>query len=289
MQEFINSPLFLKILFSIIVIFITYLLTFFIRRIINRTVKDLKRKHTARKYSVYIATVLCMIAIILIWVKKGGSLSTVIGFMGAGLTLALHQPITSIAGWLLVLIRRPFETGDRVEIGEIKGDVIDIRLFYTSILEIGNWVDSDQSTGRIIHCPNGKIFTDPIFNYTRGFEYIWNEIKIIVTFESNWQQAKKIIEEIANKDYVDLGETVRNKIKRLSRKYMIHFEHLTPIVWTNIVDFGVELTLRYLTNARKRRSTQDSICQTILEKFDKEPDIDFAYPTYRIYKRGEGT
>lgn len=205
------------------------------------------------------------------------------------MTLALHQPITSIAGWLLILIRRPYETGDRVEIGNIKGDVIDIRLFYTSILEIGNWVDADQSTGRIIHCPNGKIFTEPVFNYTRGFEYLWNEIKIVVTFESNWKKAKDVILEIGSKDYLDLGEKARDKIKRMSRKYMIHYEKLTPIVWTNIVDFGVELTLRYLTEARKRRFTQDAICQGILDRFNREPDIDFAYPTYRIYRKGESS
>jgi len=287
MQEFINSPLFLKILYSFFAIIIFYFLVVLTRRIINRTVKDLKRKHTARKYTVYVATVFCLLIIILIWVKQGRSITTVIGFMGAGLTLALHQPVTSVAGWLLILIRRPYETGDRVEIGNVKGDVIDIRLFFTSILEIGNWVDADQSTGRIIHCPNGKVFTDPIFNYTRGFEYIWNEIKIIVTFESDWIKAKKIIQEIANKDFVDIGETVRNKISRLSKKYMIHFEHLTPIVWTNIVDSGVELTLRYLTDARKRRSTQDLVSLEILEKFAQEKDVEFAYPTYRIYKKGE--
>lgn len=147
--------------------------------------------------------------------------------------------------------------------------------------------DADQSTGRIIHCPNGKVFTQPIFNYTRGFEYIWNEIKIIVTFESNWKKAKDIIQDIGSKDDMDLGDKVRRKIERMSKKYMIRYEKLTPIVWTKIVDSGVELTLRYLTEAQKRRSTQDAICQDILDKFSKEKDINFAYPTYRIFRQGE--
>lgn len=88
---------------------------------------------------------------------------------------------------------------------------------------------------------------------------------------------------------MDLGEKVRTKIKHMSKKYMIRYEKLTPFVWTNIVDFGVELTLRYLTEARKRRSTQDAICYSILDRFNKEPDIDFAYPTNRIYRHGEGS
>ncbi|MGB3863711.1 MAG: mechanosensitive ion channel family protein [Candidatus Aminicenantaceae bacterium] len=289
MNELIASPAFLQILLTLIAIFVTYLITLIVKKIINRTIKDIKRKYTLRKFTIYIATFVCLLTIILIWIKRVGSVTTIVSVLGAGLTLALHQPITSIAGWLLILIRRPYVTGDRVQIGNIKGDVIDIRLFYTSILEIGNWVDADQSTGRVIHCPNGKVFTEPIFNYTRGFEYLWNEIKIVVTFESNWKKAKDIIQEIGSKDYVDLGEKVRAKIKRMSKKYMIHYEKLTPIVWTNIIDFGVELTLRYLTEARKRRSTQDAICHSILDRFNKEPDIDFAYPTYRIYRQGEGS
>jgi small-conductance mechanosensitive channel len=289
MKEFISSPVFFHILFSLLAIIVTYLITFIAIKIINKTVKDIKKKYRIRKFTIYIATFVCLLIIILIWLKRGASFPTIISVLGAGLALALHQPITSIAGWLLILVRRPYETGDRIQIGNNGGDVIDIRLFYTSMLEIGNWVDADQSTGRIIHCPNGKIFTEPIFNYTRGFEYLWNEIKITVTFESNWKKAKDIIQEIGSKDYVDLDKKVRAKIKRMSKKYMIHYEKLTPIVWTNIVDFGVELTLRYLTQARKRRSSQDAICHSILDKFNKEPDIDFAYPTYRIYRQGEGS
>jgi len=287
-EELISSPVFLQIVFSLVAVIITYLIAFFIIQIINKTVKDLKRKYTLRKFTAYIATIICILVIILIWIKRAASVTTIISVLGAGLTLALHQPITSIAGWLLILIRRPYDTGDRIAIGNISGDVIDIRLFFTSILEIGNWVDADQSTGRIIHCPNGKVFTEPIFNYTRGFEYIWNEIKTVVTFESNWKKAKDIILDIGSKDYRDLSEKVRDKIDTMSKKYMIYYQKLTPIVWTKIVDFGVELTLRYLTEARKRRSTQDAICQDILDMFNKESDIDFAYPTYRIYRQGEG-
>ncbi|HZX09319.1 MAG TPA: mechanosensitive ion channel domain-containing protein [Acidobacteriota bacterium] len=287
MIEYLQSPNIQKLLFSILTILVAYVISLLINRIINKTVVDLKKRYTARKAVVYIVSALAIINIILIWLKEQTSIATLIGIGGAGLTLALHQPITSIAGWLLLLIRRPYDTGDRVQIGDMKGDVIDIRLFYTSLLEIGNWVGSDQSTGRLVHCPNGKIFTEDIFNYTRGFEYIWNEIKIIVTFESDWEKAKKIIQDTAIKDELDHGESVRERISHMAKKYLIYYEKLTPVVWANIVDFGVELTLRYMTDARKRRSSQDKICQIILQKFNQEPDVEFAYPTYRLFKRGE--
>ncbi len=287
MPEFLQSTFVQKAIFSLLTILTAYILSVVIIRLINKQVKDLKRRHTSRKTIVYVFSFLAILIIIVVWARGGGSIATLFGLAGAGLTLALHQPVTSMAGWLLLLIRRPYETGDRIEIGSVKGDVIDIRLFYTSLLEIGNWVDADQSTGRILHCPNAKIFTEPIFNYTRGFEHIWHEIKITVTFESDWRRARTIIQHVAERKSFDLGDAVRNRIKRMSKKYLIHYDKLTPIVWTNIVDFGVELTLRYLTDARKRRSTQDEICQAVLDRFEKEPNVELAYPTYRLFKRVE--
>ncbi len=287
MLEYLKSPIVQRALYSLLTIIAAYVISALINRFINQQIQDLKRRYTARKTVVYIVSFLALVVIISIWARGGRSVATLFGVAGAGLTLALHQPVTSIAGWLLLLIRRTYESGDRVEIGGVKGDVVDIRLFYTTLLEIGNWVDADQSTGRLVHCPNAKIFTEPVYNYTRGFEYVWHEIKITVTFESDWKRAKQIIQQVADRKSLDIGDTVRNRIKRMSKKYLIHYGKLTPIVWTNIVDFGVELTLRYLSDARKRRSTQDEICQAVLDRFDKEPNVELAYPTYRIFTRGE--
>ncbi len=287
MLEYLKSPIVQRAIYSLLTVIAAYVISALINRFINKQIRDLKRRYTARKTVVYIVSFLALVVIISIWAQGGRSVATLFGVAGAGLTLALHQPVTSIAGWLLLLIRRTYESGDRVEIGGVKGDVVDIRLFYTTLLEIGNWVDADQSTGRLVHCPNAKIFTEPIYNYTRGFEYVWHEIKITVTFESDWKRAKQIIQQVAERKSFDIGDAVRTRIKRMSKKYLIHYGKLTPIVWTNIVDFGVELTLRYLSDARKRRSTQDEICQAVLDRFDKEPNVELAYPTYRIFKRGE--
>jgi small-conductance mechanosensitive channel len=287
LPEFLKSPVVQKAFYSLLTVLVAYVLSLVITRMVNKQLKDLRRRYTARKTIVYIFSFLVIIAFIVIWVEGGRSLATLFGVAGAGLTLALHQPVTSMAGWLLLLIRRPYETGDRVEIGSVKGDVIDIRLFYTSLLEIGNWVDADQSTGRVVHCPNSKIFTEPIFNYTRGFEYVWHEIKIAVTFESDWKKARDIFLQVAEEQGSDLSGAVQKRIKSMGEKYLIHYGKLTPIVWTSIVDFGVELTLRYLTEARKRRSTEDKISRAVLSRFEEESEVELAYPTYRIYKRGE--
>ena len=103
-----------------------------------------------------------------------------------------------MVGWCFILIRQPFKVGDRIQIGKVAGDVIDIRFFNFQLNEIGNWVDADQSTGRIIHIPNGIVFTEPQANYTAGFQYIWNEIPVLVTFESDWKKAKQLLTDIVN-------------------------------------------------------------------------------------------
>src|SRR5207247_10961705 len=121
------------------------------------------------------------------------------GLVSAGSAMALKDPLAQLAGWASILWRRPFEVGDRIEIATHKGDVIDIRLFQFTLNEIGVWVDADQSTGRIVHIPNQLIFTEPAANDDEGFKYIWNEVPVVVTFESNWTKAKEILTAIAFK------------------------------------------------------------------------------------------
>ncbi len=179
--------------------------------------------------------------------------------------------------------------GDRIQVGTHAGDVIDTRLFMFSLLEIGNWVDADQSTGRIIHVPNGRVFKESLTNYTQGFEDIWNEIPVTVTFESDWKKAYEILSEIAGEHSEKLDERMAQQVRELAHKFQIHFRHLTPIVWTKVIDFGVTMTIRYLCHPRKRRSSEDTVWKAILEAFAKETAIDFAYPTQRFYdNRQEG-
>jgi len=266
------------------VLLIGYLLMFGFIGIINKRVKDIKARHTVRKNVIYIVSISLIIIIFFIWIQNINSITIFLGVAGAGVALALQEVILSIAGWVLILMRHPFEVGDRIEVNGIKGDVIDIRLFQTSLLEIGNWVDADQSTGRIVNIPNSFVFKHENYNYSRGFEFIWHEIPILLTFESDWKRGKEIMTAHAKNLAEGLEDKVGRKIDAMRNRYMIYYGKLTPIVYVNVKDSGVELTLRYLTEAKKRRSTQDQLCQAILDDFEKEPSVNFAYPTYRIVK-----
>ena len=217
-----------KVLETGFVILLGYLLMFALIGIINSRVKEIKTRHIVRKNIIYIVNIALIVIVFFIWVQNINSITIFLGVAGAGLALALQEVILCVAGWLLILVRHPFETGDRIEINGIKGDIIDIRLFQTSLLEIGNWVDADQSTGRIVNIPNSFVFKHANYNYSRGFDFIWHEIPILLTFESDWKRGREIMIAHAKSLAEGLEEEVRRKIDVMRNRYMIYYGKLTP-------------------------------------------------------------
>jgi len=222
-----------------------------------------------------------LIGVVFIWFDTSGSFLTVIGLFSAGLALALKDILLNIAGWLYILLRQPFYVGDRIEISGIKGDVIDQNIFKFRVIEIGNWVQAEQSTGRIIHIPNYKIFTEPLANYTLGFEYIWNELSVLIPFEKDWKRAKVIMYDVLHDMTDDLSIDMQQQIKKTSRKYMVYFNNLNPIIYTDVIDSGVRLTMRFICKPKQRRTIDEKIWEALLERFEIELEIEFGYPTMR--------
>jgi small-conductance mechanosensitive channel len=273
----------IKLIKSVIIITILWLLKLVINRLILRKITDMKSRYQWRKIISAAIAVFGIIIVGRLWYEGVQSIATYLGLLSAGIAIALKDLIANFAGWIFIISRKPFEAGDRIQIGNLAGDVIDQSLFEFSLLEIGNWVDADQSTGRIIHIPNGKIFTQDLANYDKGFKYIWNEIRVVITFESNWQEAKKILLKIANKKSENITAPVERQIKRAARKFLIYYKHLTPIVYTDVKDHGIQLTIRHLCETRKRRGYTEAIWEDILKEFAKHKDIELAYPTTRFY------
>lgn len=273
-----------KIISSIILIATIWLVRLLLLAAVFKKIKEVRLRYHWRKWSLYICSAFITTALSIMWLKGLQSLSTFLGLLSAGVAIALKDPLTNLAGWAFILWRKPFEVGDRIQVGEIAGDVIDLRIFQHTLMEIGNWVNADQSTGRIIHSPNGRVFTEAVANYSKGFYYIWNEIPVLITFESDWKKAKELLVLIANKDAEPLSSAAQQKLKKASEKFMIFYKKLTPTVYTSVQDCGVLLTIRYLCEPRSRRSTEQTIWEDILERFADCEDIDFAYPTTRFYK-----
>ncbi len=274
-----------KILYSIIIVLVLGIIRYAILKIVWRFTEDPKSRYTWKRSVSFIVGLLTVLLIGSVWIKAIGQFGAFLGLLTAGLAIALKDMLTNIAGWIFILARKPFNLGDRVQIGEHAGDVIDLRLFQFTLLEIGNWVNADQSTGRIIHIPNGVVFTKTQANYSAGFKFIWNEMPVLVTFESNWRMARDILQRIVSDHAEDLSADAEKKIIEASKKYMIFYQYLTPIVYTSVEESGILLTMRYICDPRKRRVTEHEIWEDVLKAFAKSKDIEFAYPTQRYFTR----
>ena len=278
-----------RILASLLICAALWTIRFLVLRAVWKRTEDVRTRYMAGKIVSYTTVFVGILLVGRLWLQGLHSVATFLGLLSAGLAVALRDPVTNLAGWVFIVWRRPFELGDRVQVGTLAGDVIDIRLFQFTLLEIGNWVRADQSTGRIVHIPNAQVFTQPIANYGKGFRFIWNEIPVIVTFESNWEKARDILQEIAVRHAANLSEEAERRIREAARRYLIFYTKLTPIVYTSVEDNGICLTIRYLCEPRKRRGTEAAIWEDILREFARCEDIDFAYPTTRFYdNRTEG-
>lgn len=286
---FQSSPqLSTKIAITVVVIIVLWLLRMIIARIINRNIEGTRQRYRWRKNSSYATGFLGLLVIGVIWFEGLQEIGTFFGLLSAGLAIALREPVTDFAGWIFITLRKPFDVGDRIEIGDVKGDIIDIRIFKFTVLEIGNWVQADQSTGRVVHVPNHEVFSEPLANYTSDFEFIWNEMEVLVTFESDWKKAKEMLQKIADEHMEDFIEHAQTQVRQANKSYLVHYEYLTPIVYTNVKESGINLTIRHLCNPRKRRSIGQSMWEDILDQFNQTDEIDFAYPTMRIMANNPG-
>lgn len=278
-----------RLLLSVLVVLSVWLLRRLLLAGTDRLEGDAAARYRWRKLATYATTVLALLMLGLVWFERFQSITTFLGLLSAGLAIALRDLVVGLAGWIFLLVRKPFDLGDRIEIAGMRGDVIDIRLFKFTLMEVGNWVAADQSTGRVIHVPNGLILSDVLFNYTRDFHYVWHEIPVLVTFESDWKKAKRILTEVAESIQPELAAEAAASLKKVSQRYMLYYRSLTPIVYTSIEDSGVLLTIRHLSPPRGRRGLAEAMSEAILERFAEHPDIDFAYPTQRFYdNRREG-
>lgn len=284
-EQYLRLPqhMFNKIVLTLLVLVLYFLFRSILQGIAGRRIQDIARKYIANKTISYLLGLVALAALARIWIGGFEGFATYLGLVSAGVAIALQDPLSNLAAWLYIIAAKPFSTGDRLMINERAGDVIDISLFQFTLNEIGAHIDADQSTGRIIHVPNNWIFKHACANYTQGFNFIWNELPVTVTFESNWEKAKQILSRVAEEHSAVKSEYAANQIRKAAQKFMIFYEKLTPIVWTSVADSGVLLTVRYLCTPRQRRSSAMKMWEEILREFAKCEDIDFAYPTRRYY------
>ena len=271
---------------SMLVVVLLFAVRIVIARALARRIDDNAVGYRARKATSYAVAALGLIALLWIWVGALRELGTFLGLVSAGIAIALGDLLRNFAGWAYIVLRRPYRVDDRIQIGEVAGDVIDIRLFRTTLLEIGNWVDADQSTGRIVHVPNGQVLASTVFNATEAFGYLWHEIPVLITYESDWHRAEQIVLRALDEVAGHTAEEAQQRIRRSSPTYKIRYTHLTPTVYLTVGESGVRLTGRILVDTRRRRAVEQQVWRLLLDAIAQEPHVALAYRTTRTYLQG---
>lgn len=287
LQQYLNTitsqtSLLARLLETVVLLAVLVMLQQLTYRLINRNVPDVERRHQLRVWARLFFFVMITFALIALWLPSGQTVLQVLAVLAAGLALTLSRPIASLLAWMVIMIRSPFRVGDRIQASDVKGDVVDIGLLHIHMLEIGNWVDADQSTGRIIHVPNTVIFDGPVFNYSEGFDLLWNEIAFVLTLDSDWERARELLLAEANLFYKEIEPRAVSAAEQMGRRYAYQRGITTPFVYIKLLRDGIQLSLRYLTEPRRRRGTAHDITVALLRHLRNEPNIKLAAPGYHI-------
>lgn len=231
---------------------------------------DKKKFFRNRKFRIII-TVVSIIVILLAWGEKLNGIITIVSFVSPGIAIAIREIIFNFFAGIYIRVRKPFYVEDRIEIDDIKGDVINTHALSFEMLEVGERNDGEQSTGRIVHIPNSYVFTKTLKNYTKAFKYIWDEIKIELDLDADIDATKEKIYDILfeNPELQETPKKMEDAVDEAILEYRIYYNNLEPIIYTTIKDSHVELQLRYLVHPKKARNVQDEIVLKILEENKK--------------------
>ncbi len=251
-------------------------------KFISQRAPNPKEQYRRQRLLSTLVVVLGGAIIIGLWAKLLPHASTFLGLIGAGLAVALREPLLSIAGRIAIFFAHMYTAGDRIEINKLSGDVIDVGFFYTRMMEIGNWIGGDQYSGRIIQFANAQVFGASVFNYTRNFAYIWDEIKLPITYASNTKLATEILKSVGGEYTREFMHDAEPQIEKMQRIFMVPRFEVEPVVFMKVTDNWVELTLRYLVDPKKRRAASSYMFGQIFQQIREHKDIEIASSTMTL-------
>ena len=271
----INKKYYLMIIKILLIYLIIKFIKFIILKIYTRFVQDTRKRYLYNQKINLISNTAMIIFCFFILNPYIENIVTIISFVSAALTFALREVILNWFAGIYIKIKKPFKLEDRIEIDGTKGDVINISELSYEILEVGDRVNGEQSTGIIIHLPNTTVFSKPIKNYNKAFKYIWNEIVVKVPITCDLEKTKEILYEIINKNEIvkRIPKKMSDQVYDASLEYRIYYNKLKPFIYTKIVDNCIELYIRYLVHPKKNRNVENEVWIDILDAY-KNKKID---------------
>jgi len=243
------------------------------------TAKDERERYRRRNFVTTVVVIAACIAIAVLWAKNLQQKGTFFGLLGAGLAIALKEPLLSIAGRLAVFTGHMYTAGDRIELQKMTGDVIDIGFFYTRLLEIGSWIHGDQYSGRLLLIPNSMIFGTPISNYTQHLSCIWDEICLPITYGSDMEGAIRILTDVGASYTEEFLKSAQKQLEQMRERFIVPQVELQPHVFVKVTSNWLELSMRYVVDAKKRRAASSYLYTEIFKRVQKNKAIQIASET----------
>jgi small-conductance mechanosensitive channel len=273
MTEYLNkmdiSPAVLQAAYTLAAVIVVIILSAILKRSVARKIKDSDTRYSFRKFISVVTFVLAVLIIAAVYGSKLRNVAVILGVAGAGIAFALQEVIASVAGWMAISLGRFYSTGDRVMMGGIKGDVIDIGVLRTTVMELGEWVNSDQYTGRIVRIANSFVFKEPVFNYSGDFPFLWDEITVPIKYGSDYKLAREILNNIVNETVGDYTSSAKSAWAKIVIKYRIEAANVEPMIFMTANDNWVEFAVRYLVDYKQRRTTKNLLFTSILDELEK--------------------
>lgn len=280
-----ENPIILSLVKYFLWVLIIVLVIQLIRRFLKRKLPDNTTRYKSQKGVEIIGYFLIVILSASYFTGSIKDFTLAIGLFSAGVAFALQELFLAVAGSIYIFIIKVYKVGERIEINGIKGDIIDIDSMYTTLMEIGEWVSTDNYSGRIVKISNAFVFKVPVYNYSRDFPFIWDEFDLPVHYDSDIEMAKNIMIQIASEELSEFSEKSKTRWKNIVNKYYIEDAELAPTLSLTMTDNWINLNLRYIVDYKKRRITKNMLQEKINASIRKsEGKVVVASTTMEIIK-----
>ncbi len=254
-----------------------------LQRSVSRHIRDVDARYRVRKLIGLVGYVVAALVIVDNASDQLGGFTVAFGLAGAGVAFALQDPIASAAGWISLSLGQYFAPGDRVQFGGVKGDVIDVSVLRTTLMETGEWVAGDLYTGRLVRVANSAVFKEPVFNYSADFPFLWDEIRVPIKYGSDWKLARQMLRRVVDEVLAGYAAQVKDSWVAMVHRYRLEDANVEPMITLVATDNWIEFTVRYVVDYRRRRWTKDYLFTRILEEVDASSgQIRLASATFEL-------
>jgi len=281
----VENPLVTSILKYLVLVLFVLLVIQFLRRLLRKNIPNATARYKSEKSVEFIGYLLLVILSFFYFTGNIKDFTLAVGLFSAGIAITLQELFLSVAGSVYIFVVKVYKPGDRIEINGVKGDVIDIDSMYTTMMEIGQWVSSDNYSGRIVKLSNAFVFKGPVYNYSQDFPFIWDEFNLPIRYGSDIELAKSIVIKVASQILSEYTASSKSQWKEVVNKYYIEDAHIDPTLAITLTDNWIQFNLRYIVDYKKRRVTKNDLNDKIRKEFELTNEkVNLASTTMELIK-----